>query len=82
MVSTNDAHNRATPATTFGARLRRLRLVKGVSQEKLAKTLGVGQSTVSLMERFGTPETAASYIPRLARALGVSQPALRRGARR
>jgi transcriptional regulator with XRE-family HTH domain len=42
---------------TFGGRLRELRIEKGISQEELAKTLGVKPQTVSRWEKdFREPD--------------------------
>jgi transcriptional regulator with XRE-family HTH domain len=58
-------------STTFAARLRRARIEKGLSQERLARLADVSSITVSRIER-GIAVPTVETAQRLARALGVS----------
>lgn len=55
----------------FGARLRALRLERGISQESLANAADLDRSYVGGVER-GERNVSLRNIDRLARALGVS----------
>lgn len=58
-----------------GARLKRLRLARGLTQRELANLAGASQSAVAQLEtgRRGW-RTSQALIARLARALGLSEP--------
>ena len=55
----------------FGVNLRRIRLDKGISQEKLADLAGRHRTYISSVER-GERNVTLETIERLAKALGVS----------
>src|SRR5919202_1482169 len=55
---------------TVGRKVRMLRTLKGWSQTKLAEEIGVGQDTISAIER-GEHEPRASTLRKLANGLGV-----------
>ena len=57
-------------AGSFMTLLRRHRLARGLTQTKLAKTLGVVPSSVSFWES-GKSLPSPELIPKLARALGI-----------
>jgi transcriptional regulator with XRE-family HTH domain len=57
---------------TMGARLKRLRDEKGISQQELARQCGVTQATISRLESGELQDMQTSTARRLARALGVS----------
>lgn len=59
------------PSNDLGARLRRIRRGRGMSQEALAGAAGVSQETVSAAER-GEREAGTGTLMSLARALDVS----------
>lgn len=44
---------------------------KGITQKELAQAAGIGQSTISDWRTKGT-DPQCKYIPRIAKALGVS----------
>ena len=54
----------------FGKKLRELRLVRGVSQEKLAEMAGLHRNYVGILERGGQ-SASLDAICKLARALKV-----------
>lgn len=54
----------------FGSKLREVRLVKGISQEKLADLAGLHRTYVSSVE-LGKRNVSLINIERLAAALGV-----------
>jgi transcriptional regulator with XRE-family HTH domain len=54
----------------FGARLRKVRTAKGISQEKLAELAGLHRTYVSSVER-GSRNISLVNIDKLATALGV-----------
>ena len=54
----------------LGARIRTLRLAKGLSQEALADAAGIDRSYMSGIER-GVRNTSVLTLARVARALGV-----------
>lgn len=56
-------------ASRFGARVRELRKIRGVSQAALARTLGIGTGTVARFERGAT--FPGDRIQAIADALGV-----------
>lgn len=51
-------------------RLRRIRVLAGLTQEQLADATGISQPVISSIERGATTRT--SVLDRLARVLGVS----------
>jgi transcriptional regulator with XRE-family HTH domain len=55
----------------FGVRLRKVRMGKGISQEKLAELAGLHRTYVSSVER-GRRNISLINIDKLATALGVS----------
>lgn len=55
----------------FGARVRKLRNVLGLSQEKLAEKAGVHRTYIGMIER-GEKNITLSNIEKIASALGVS----------
>ena len=55
----------------FGARVRKLRNVLGLSQEKLAERAGVHRTYIGMIER-GEKNITLSNIEKIASALGVS----------
>ncbi len=59
-----------TARTTFGLRVRELRLARGISQEKLAERAGLHRTYVSSLER-GQRNVGLDNVHALARALGV-----------
>lgn len=59
-----------TPAETFAANLRRLRLERGLTQEKLGLAAGMAMSDVAAIETQGR-EPKVTTIARLAAALDV-----------
>jgi len=60
-----------TVAELFGASLRRVRLEKGFSQERLAELTGLSTNFVGEMER-GLKAPGLTVVVRLSRALGTS----------
>jgi transcriptional regulator with XRE-family HTH domain len=54
----------------FGARLRKVRVAKGISQERLAELAGLHRTYVSSVER-GSRNISLLNIDKLAVALGV-----------
>ena len=65
----------ARQSTELGARLRELRVGRGLTQEELALSLGVAQSDVARWES-GAREPRVDTLRRLAAALGYSQIAI------
>lgn len=55
--------------------LEEMRLMKGWSQSELARRSGVGQSTISRIERGDTAGVSLGVLEKLARALGIDDPA-------
>jgi transcriptional regulator with XRE-family HTH domain len=64
---------------SLGGRVRRLRLARGLSQEELARQLGVSKTQVYLVERGKTLAPQAEVLRAYARVLGVSIGYLRHG---
>ena len=56
---------------TIAIRLKELRMDCGISQQKLAKEIGVTQKAIDFWEK-GINEPKASYIVKLAKYCGVS----------
>ena len=52
-----------------------MRLVKGWSQSELARRSGGSQSTISRIERGETAGVSLGVLEKLARALGIGDPA-------
>lgn len=67
------------PEESFGARLRRLRQERGLTQDRLAALAGLTFQTVSDCERDKVPGVTAYTVAMLARALGVTMDALWNG---
>jgi transcriptional regulator with XRE-family HTH domain len=68
----NLSRNRQDPALiALGEAIRRIRLSKGISQEKLALLAEVDRSYVGRVER-GDNNVAVLTLARLAHALGIS----------
>ncbi len=59
------------PRIAFGQAVRRLRLAKGISQEKLAELAEIHRTYIGDVER-GTRNIALVNMTRIAKALGVS----------
>ncbi len=55
----------------LGRNLKRIRLEKGISQNKIAHTLGIDRAFISNIENGKTNPTLAT-IAKLAKAIGVS----------
>lgn len=55
--------------------LEAMRLVKGWSQSELGRRSGVGQSTISRIERGETAGVSLGVLEKLAQALGIDDPA-------
>ena len=55
--------------------LAEMRLVKGWSQSELARRSGVGQSTISRIERGETAGLSLGVLEKVAKALGIDDPA-------
>lgn len=77
----NLSRNRQDPSLiALGEAIRRVRLSKGISQEKLALLAEVDRSYVGRVER-GDNNVAVLTLLRLAHALGISLAVLMREAR-
>jgi transcriptional regulator with XRE-family HTH domain len=61
---------RVTFRELLGARIKELRLSKNMSQRQLGKNLGVGNSTISSIER-GTRNMTVQMLERIAEALDI-----------
>lgn len=59
----------------FGANLKKIRMAKGVSQEKFAFELGTTQSQIARIE-LGSINTSISYVAQIAKTLKVPVVAL------
>jgi transcriptional regulator with XRE-family HTH domain len=57
---------------TFGARLKQLRELAGLSQNELAKRAGISRPIISQLEADQQRTTSVETARRLARALGIS----------
>lgn len=64
-----------SPLTLFGLRLKEIRKIKGISQERLALESGLARSYLSGIER-GLRNIAVLNIYKLAETLGVPPSAL------
>jgi transcriptional regulator with XRE-family HTH domain len=62
-------------------RVRQLRVSKGLSQDSLAKQIGITQAALSLIERGGTRTLRAETLARLAQVLGEDPEYIRTGRR-
>jgi transcriptional regulator with XRE-family HTH domain len=69
------ARNMADIKTKFGAKVRKLRLAKGLSQEAFADICGLHRTYVGAIER-GERNVSLENIEKIAKALGVSIAAL------
>ena len=67
--ATADANDQSSWMSVEGAALRALRIRRGLSQEKLASTSGVGERTVRLLEGGGGARTLRETVRCLATAL-------------
>jgi transcriptional regulator with XRE-family HTH domain len=65
------ARNMADIKSKFGARVRKLRLAKGLSQEAFADICGLHRTYVGAIER-GERNVSLENIEKIAKALGVS----------
>lgn len=65
----------------LGDRIRQLRRERGMSQEELAKAVGIRQPSLSKIEKGDTHQLRASTLMRMARALEVDPEYLRTGVR-
>lgn len=68
------------PRIAFGKRLRRVRLRRGLSQEKLAELATLHRNYVGIIER-GQVNVSLVNVVKLARALGVTTAELVTGIR-
>ena len=66
---------KTNPRIAFGARLRELRLERGISQEKLAEMAGLHRNYVGVLERAGQ-SASLDAICKLASALQMKPAAL------
>lgn len=64
------AYDAAARAFRLGEEVRRLRIARGLSQQELAKRMGLPQSVVARLEAGGV-EPRLSTLDRVAQALGV-----------
>lgn len=62
---------RHDPGTTPETRLARVRMSRGVTQEELARAIGVSIATYRRIERGQTPNPPLRYLTNAALALGV-----------
>ena len=81
MAMPRPAKDQIVSKVAVGQRLRALRMAQGMSQEKLAKLLGITQSNVSGLER-GVRSLTIHQVAKLALALGASTDELLLGAKR
>ena len=65
------ARNMANIQTKFGAKVRKLRLAKGLSQEAFADICGLHRTYIGAIER-GERNVSLENIEKIAKALGVS----------
>ena len=63
-------HKQSDPRLLFGQAVRRLRLAKGISQEKLAELAGIHRTYIGDVER-GKRNIALINMVRIAGALGM-----------
>ncbi len=56
----------------FGARLRQLRMTRGISQEELGKKIGLSQRMVAYYERQAKIPPPGHLVARAAKVLGVT----------
>jgi len=65
------ARNMADIKTKFGAKVRKLRLARGLSQEAFADICGLHRTYIGAIER-GERNVSLENIEKIAKALGVS----------
>jgi len=66
--------DRATLFPIFPAnRLRHARTIRGLTQQELARRVGVTQPTISYIERGDALRVKKEMMKRIARALGINQ---------
>lgn len=65
------AYDAAARAYRLGEEIRRLRMERGLSQQELAKRMGLPQSVIARLEGGGV-EPRLSTLDRVAQALGVT----------
>jgi len=69
------ARNMADIKTKFGAKVRKLRLARGLSQEAFADICGLHRTYIGAIER-GERNVSLENIEKIAKALGISIAAL------
>jgi transcriptional regulator with XRE-family HTH domain len=69
-MANDRAQDRPELLVVLGKRLRRARERQGLSQDQLARNVGVGQSTISRIEDGG--QTTTAVLAEVARKLGYS----------
>jgi transcriptional regulator with XRE-family HTH domain len=72
MLLTTRVSKHREPGTAFGARLRRLRTERGLTQKELADMVGMKLTAMSRLEWSPTANPTLSTVEKLADALGVS----------
>lgn len=70
MMAPMKTGRKAKAEEMFGRRVAAYRTMRDISQEKLARQMGVSQSMVSRIES-GDPPDAVMFVPRLAKILKV-----------
>ncbi|QOL69343.1 helix-turn-helix domain-containing protein [Limosilactobacillus mucosae] len=70
--------NREEILTTFGNNLKKIRLKRGLSQERLAELVNVDRTYIGMVER-GKKSISLIYITRLLKVLQVSADDLFKG---
>lgn len=59
-------------AAQFGQRLRQLRMERGLSQESLAKRVGMSRRMIAYYEGESGDSPSGSFVTKMAKVLGVS----------